>query len=209
MAIDAGTLTRPHVWRPSSKFATAKTLLLLHGTGADEFDLLGLGRDLDPRANLLAPRGMVRLEGMNRFFVRNDDGTFDELSIIKNIRKLAEFIKAAQAEYGFDLSKLYAVGFSNGANAAGALLLLNPELLAGVVAFGTTKSFVESPAKPNLKGKRVWIANGEMDEYSPEDRTNEMIAEFTSLGAQVKLLMHPGGHTISMEHIMQICSELA
>ena len=209
MAIDAGTLARPHVWRPVAKAASAKTLLLLHGTGADEFDLLGLGRELDPQANLLAPRGMIRLEGMNRFFVRNNDGTFDELSIIKNIRKLAEFIRAAQAEYGFDLSKLYAVGFSNGANAAGALLLLNPELLAGIVAFGTTKSFVESPTTPNLKGKRVWIANGQEDEYSPEARTQEMIAEFTSLGAKVKLLMHPGGHSISMENVMQICSELA
>lgn len=209
MAIDAGTLTRPHIWRPASKVGTAKTLLLLHGTGADEFDLLGLGRELDPQANLLSPRGMVRLEGMNRFFVRNNDGTFDVPSIIKNVRKLAEFIRAAQSHYGFDLSKLYAVGFSNGANAAGALLLLHPELLAGIVAFGTTKSFVDSPNAPDLKGKRVWIANGATDEYSPEDRTQDMIAEFTALGAKVKLLMHPGGHTISMEHVMQICSELA
>ena len=209
MAVDAGTLARPHVWQPAAKPATAKTLLLLHGTGADEFDLLGLGRELDPHANILSPRGMVVLEGMNRFFVRNSDGTFDENSIIKNVRKLAQFILAAQAHYGFDLSKLYAVGFSNGANAAGALLLLHPELLAGIVAFGTTKSFIETPSAPDLSGKKVWIANGELDDYSPAQRTEDMIAEFKRLGAKVKLLMHPGGHTISIEHIMQIRSELA
>lgn len=209
MKFDAGTLKRPHVWRPAAKPATAKTLLVLHGTGADEFDLLELGRQLDPQANILSPRGSVMLDGMVRFFVRNDDGTFDEGSIVKNVRKLSEFIVAAQKEYGFDLAKLYAVGFSNGANAAGALLLLYPELLAGIVAFGTTKSFLETPVQPNLSGKRVWIANGELDDYSPAQRTQDMIDEFTSLGAKVKLLLHSGGHTISMNHVLQISSELA
>ena len=212
MAVNAKDLSRPHVWQPSQNVATARTLLLLHGTGADERDLLGLGRLLDPDANLLSPRGLVRAFGMNRYFMRFDDGSFDEAAIKQNADELAEFLWAASGEYGFDANNVYALGFSNGANAGGSMLLLHPESLAGVIAFGTTKSFLKTPfgkKLPDLSGKRVWIANGAADAYSPPEKTAEMIAEFEGLGASVSLMVHPDGHVIAPSHVQRIHSELA
>lgn len=210
MAVNPNDVSRPHVWRPAADPPSARTLLLLHGSGADEHDLLPLGKLLDPNANLLSPRGLVRVDGANRFFLRNDDGTFVEADIVKNSAELAEFLWAASGEYGFDANNVYAVGFSNGANAAGALLLLQPDSLQGIIAFGTTKSFERTPFKkvPNLDGKRVWIANGVQDQYSPAERTMAMIQEFESLGAEVSLRMQPGGHTISPQHVREIAAEL-
>jgi predicted esterase len=210
MAINPKDLSRPHVWRSAPDPSSARTLLLLHGSGADEHDLLPLGKLLDPTANLLSPRGLVRVDGANRFFLRNDDGTFVEDDIVKNSAELAEFLWAASGEYGFDANNVYAVGFSNGANAAGALLLLQPDSVRGVIAFGTTKSFERTPFKkiPDLTGKRVWIANGVQDHYSPAERTAAMVQEFESLGATVSLRMQPGGHTISPQHVREIAAEL-
>lgn len=210
MSLNPNDVSRPHIWRPASDPSSVRTLLLLHGSGADEHDLLPLGKLLDPTANLLSPRGLVRVDGANRFFLRNDDGTFVEDDIVKNSSELAEFLWAASGEYGFDSNNVYAVGFSNGANAAGALLLLQPDSVQGIIAFGTTKSFEKTPFKkvPNLTGKRVWIANGVQDHYSPAERTTAMIQEFESLGATVSLRMQPGGHTISPQHVREIAAEL-
>jgi phospholipase/carboxylesterase len=210
MSINPNDLSRPHVWIPAADPAKAKTLLLLHGSGADEHDLLSLGKLIDPTANLLSPRGLVKVDGANRFFLRNDDGTFVEETVVRNSAELAEFLWAASGEYGFDANNVYAVGFSNGANASGALLLLQPDSLQGIIAFGTTKSFVNTPFKkiPDLTGKRVWIANGVQDHYSPPEKTKAMIEEFESLGAKVSLRMQPGGHTISPQHVREIAAEL-
>ena len=207
--IDPRGLSRPHVWRPSENPKQAPTLLLLHGTGADEYDLLNLGTALMPSANLLSVRGLVSEHGMNRFFVRFADGSFDEQSIIDNVEDLSAWLSAAADEYQFDRSKVYAVGFSNGANTAGAFLLLHPEQLAGVIAFGTTKSFAKSPAQPSLAGKKVWIANGAVDGYSPIEKTRQMIDELESLGAEVQYLEHSGGHTIVLDHVQEINRQLA
>ncbi len=211
--IDPRSLGRPHVWQPSADAANAQTLFLLPGTGADEYDLLGLGRALNPDANLLSVRGLVEAQGMTRFFMRFEDGSFDEPGIIKNSDELADFLVVAQAEFGFDASRVIAVGFSNGANAAGALLLSHPESISAVVAFGTTKSFVSSQAAlggtlPDLSGKHIWIANGASDGYSPADRTQDMVDEFESLGAEVELMVHPGGHMIVMNHVEHIAQAL-
>lgn len=204
-------LSRPHVWQPSADFAGNKTLLLLHGSGADEFDLLQLGKALDPNANLLSPRGLRKSDGANRFFKLLEQDTYDEREVIENSAELADFLWAAAGEYGFNPDNVYAVGFSNGANAATSLLLLQPDSVAGVVALGNNKVFEDTPfkkGKPDLTGKRVWIANGAADAYSPQVRVDALIAEFKSLGASVKFMLHPGGHTISLEHVQQIHSEL-
>ena len=205
-------LSRPHVWQPSEDVASNKTLLLLHGSGADEHDLLGLGKALDPNANLLSPRGLRKSDGANRFFALLEQDTYDEKAVIENSAELADFLWAAAGEYGFNPDNVYAVGFSNGANAATSLLLLQPESVAGVVAMGNNKVFDDTPfknGKPDLVGKRVWIANGAADAYSPQVRVDALIEEFKSLGATVEFLLHPGGHTIAMEHVRQIASELA
>lgn len=206
--MNGSELSRPHVFEPGLDIQAGRTLLLLHGTGADEFDLLNLGKAIDAEANLLSPRGLVDENGMNRFFVRYPDGSFDENSIKENVDELAAFIRKASVHYGFDLEKVVAVGFSNGANTAGALLALHPDTVSGIVAFGTTKAFAVSPTTPDLRGKRVFIANGEIDPYSPPEKTEQMIAEFEGFGAAVTLLMHPGGHQISAEHVKAIADAL-
>lgn len=205
-------LSRPHVWEPSKDVSGSRTLLLLHGSGADEFDLLPLGRALDPNANLLSPRGLRKSDGANRFFKLLEQDTYDEKEVIDNSAELADFLWAASGEYGFNPDNVYVVGFSNGANAATSLLLLQPDSVQGVVAFGNNKVFEDTPFKkglPDLTGKRVWLANGALDEYSPQYRVDKLIAEFRQLGAQVEFLLHPGGHTISKDHVQQIRRELS
>lgn len=206
--MNGSELTRPHVFEPGADIRLGRTLLLLHGTGADEYDLLDLAGAIDPEANVLSPRGLVDENGMNRFFIRYPDGSFDEGSIKKNVDELAAFVRQASVFYGFNLEKVVAVGFSNGANTAGALLQLHPDTVSVIVAFGTTKAFETSPTNPDLRGKKVFIANGEVDGYSPPEKTHQMIAEFEDLGADVTLLMHPGGHQISPDHVKAIAQAL-
>ena len=212
MAVNPRDLSRPHVWRPSEDVSRARTLLLLHGSGADEHDLLSLGKALDPNANLLSPRGLVRVDGANRFFMLLAENTYDEDDVIHNSSELADFVWAASGHYGFDADNVYAVGFSNGANAAHSMLLNQPNSLAGVVAFGTNKVFEQTPylkGKPDLSGKRVWVANGAADPYSPADRVESLIDELRGLGAEVHYSLHQGGHTISHEQVRAIAEQLA
>jgi predicted esterase len=146
---------------------------------------------------------------MVRFFEYLEDFSAKEETLLEAVESLAEFLKLASANYGFDPKRVTAVGFSNGAHMAGALLTVHPELLRGILAFGTTRAFVETKFKPNLEGKFVFIANGERDPYSPKQKSEEMINEFAAWGARVEVLMHPGGHQISPEHVEILARELA
>lgn len=199
-------LSRPHVWLPQP--GASRTLLLLHGSGADEHDLLSLGRELDPRANILSPRGAVSQQGMTRFFEYEPDFTPSRESLLQEVGKLADFLELASERYDFHLESVVTVGFSNGSHAGEALLLLRPDLMQALVAFGTTQVLTELAQEPDLQGKQVFIANGEQDHYSPEAKTIAMIAQFEGFGAEVSLLMHPGGHQISGDHVRFIASEL-
>ena len=197
-------ISRPHVWIDKK---SDNTLLLLHGTGADEHDLLQLGELLSPESNLLSPRGLVNENGMNRFFERTPAGEFVQESVIQAVVDLEKFLDEATEEYGFDKDKLSAAGFSNGANTALALLLTSPVRLKAVVAFGSTKP-LNSEVTKDLSGKKVFIANGEHDPYAPVAITDGFVAELKASGADVTLLSHPGGHQIFPPHIQQINREL-
>src|SRR5215212_8554237 len=118
-----------HQFIPAEGGRSNRTLLLLHGTGGNEHDMLPIGRDLDPGAALLSLRGNVLENGMPRFFRRLAEGVFDEEDVIRRANELADFISSAAAKYGFDPSQLTAVGYSNGANIAAAVLLLRPGTL--------------------------------------------------------------------------------
>ena len=201
--MNARDLSRPHVFEKKGQ----RTLLLLHGTGADEHDLLRLGAALLPDASLLSPRGMVNENGMNRFFERRADGSFVQESVLQAVDELNEFLVAARAEYGIE-DGLLAVGFSNGANTAAALQVIHPNQLSGAVMFGSTKPLEVVP-EVDLTGKRMWIANGVNDPYAPESVTEAWVAELRELGATVSWLSHPGGHQISPAHMQEISRELA
>ena len=196
-------LTRPHVFEKKGE----RTLLLLHGTGADEHDLLRLGAGLDPEASLLSPRGMVSESGMNRFFERRPDGTFVQESVLQAVDELKDFLLAAKTEYQIQ-GEMFGAGFSNGANTAAALQVIHPEFLDGAVMFGSTKPLEVVP-KADLSGKRLWIANGQNDPYAPEAITESWVRELRGLGAEVSWLSHPGGHQISPAHMQEISRELA
>jgi predicted esterase len=198
-------ISRPHVFE---KGTSNRTLLLLHGTGADEFDLLHLGKAIDPAASLLSPRGMYLEAGMNRFFERYPDGTFNEASIDQGVNELAEFIDAAIKKYEIEPLNLFAVGFSNGANTAAALMVRHPDLLTRAALFGSTKPYREISAV-DLTGKRIWLANGDQDSYAPVANSEKWVAELSDFGAQATWLRHPGGHQISGEHVAIIAKELS
>ena len=111
--------------------ARSRTLLLLHGTGGNERDLIALGRELDPNAGLLSPRGKVLENGMPRFFRRLAEGVFDLEDLKYRTNELSDFVTAAAQHYGFATDQLVAVGYSNGANIAASMLLLRPEIIIG------------------------------------------------------------------------------
>ncbi|WP_415274771.1 alpha/beta hydrolase [Aquiluna sp. Uisw_065] len=197
-------IARPHVFQKGS---SSRTLLLLHGTGADEHDLLGLARALDPEASVLSPRGMHLESGMNRFFERYPDGSFNEVSIDQGVAELAEFLEAAIFEYEIDRTNIFGTGFSNGANTAAALMIKHPALLSGAALFGSTKPYREVE-KVDLKGKHVWLANGDQDPYAPVQVSEAWVEQLQSFGAEVKWLRHPGGHQISQSHVAEIANAL-
>ena len=153
--------------------AMGSTLLLLHGTGGDENDLLPLGADLLPGASLLSPRGKVLEHGMPRFFKRLSEGVFDEEDLKFRTGELAEFVEESAGKYGFEPKELFAVGFSNGANIAAGLLLLRPELLGGAVLFRPMVPF-EPEELPDLSGIPVYIGAGEVDQIVPRENTERL-----------------------------------
>lgn len=186
------SLTYQHLFEPSHG-ASAAPLLLLHGTGGDERDLLPLARQLAPGAALLSPRGDVLERGAPRFFRRFAEGVFDLADVERRTHALADFIAAAGAHYGFDASRLTALGFSNGANIAASLLLLRPESLAAAVLL--RPMVVLEPANvPSLAGKRVLISSGDFDPIVPPDHPTRLADQFRRAGAEVTLVSRAASH---------------
>jgi predicted esterase len=177
------------------KGAGDPTLLLLHGTGGDENDLIPVGKQLAPRANLLSPRGQVLENGMPRFFERLAVGVFNEADLKQRAGELGQFVRAASARYGFDPGRVYALGFSNGANMAAATLLLDGALLAGAALLRAILP-LEPPGTPDLTGKPVLIAAGRNDPYAPHDRVEALAARLKRSGAAVDLRWTEADHSL-------------
>ena len=198
-------LSRPHVFQ---KGTSSRTILVMHGTGGDEHNILPLAKALDPDASVLSPRGMHLEGGMNRYFERYPDGTFNEQSIEQAVRELAEFVAAAVQEYEIDASNIFATGFSNGANTAAAIMVRHPELLLGAALFGSTIPFAHVD-RVDLTGKRIWLANGDQDSYAPVEISQRWVEQLGEFGAEVTWLRHLGGHQISQDHLRLIAEGLA
>jgi phospholipase/carboxylesterase len=175
---------------------SGRTLLLLHGTGGNENDLIPLGRDLDPDANLLSPRGKVLENGMPRFFRRLAEGIFDEEDLIRRTHELAEFIEQASTKYSLNRQDLFAVGYSNGANIAGSLLLLRPETLAGAVLLRPMVPIVPEPL-PDLKGVPVLVVSGQYDPIIPADEALQLVTMLRNAGAEVSFSLENAGHGLT------------
>ena len=183
-----------------SEIADGVTLLLLHGTGGNEDDLLSLGGAILPGAALLSPRGRSLDEGYPRFFRRLREGVFDEQDLIARTHELADFVADSASRYKFDPAKVYALGYSNGANIAAALLLLRPETLAGGVLLRAMVPLVP-PAVPNLSGRRVFLAAGQADPMIPADNVKKLAELLKVAGADVTLSVHACGHGLEPDDV--------
>jgi predicted esterase len=193
-------LAYQHIFEPGSNPATPP-LLLLHGTGGSEHDLLRVGRAVAPGSALLSPRGDVSEGGALRFFARLAEGVFDPQEIARRTQALADFIVAAARRYEFEPARLIAVGFSNGANIAGTLLLLRPETLGGAVML-RSMVVLDQPARPDsLAGKRVLLCNGTTDPLVPPDHPARLATLFRAGGATVQVHTVPASHALTSQDV--------
>src|SRR3954468_11147311 len=190
-----------HRFEPGES-ADAPTLLLLHGTGGDEDDLLGIGRSVAPRANLLSPRGKVTENGMPRFFRRFAEGIFDEEDIKFRAQELVGFISAAAVHYGFDAQNVIAFGYSNGANIAGATLLLHPAALSGGVLMRPMVALVPHDL-PSLRDKQILIQAGTADPMGSISEIERLVMLLGKAGAEITVKQHHAGHGLTHEDFVE------
>jgi phospholipase/carboxylesterase len=177
------------------------TLLLLHGTGGNEDDLVPLGRELDPNARLLSPRGKI-LEGgrIPRFFRRLAEGVFDIEDLKFRTYELAGFVEKASRIYGFDAHKVIAVGYSNGANIAASLLLLKPQTLSGAILFRAMVPLVpDNP--PDLSDKRIFMSSGLRDPIATRQEAERLYGLLRQARAVVDLQWQNSGHELTQDDV--------
>jgi predicted esterase len=178
--------------------ANAPVLLLLHGTGGDENDLIPLSQQLLPGGAILSVRGKVLENGMPRFFRRLAEGVFDLEDLKRRTEELARFIEGARREYALHDSKIVAVGYSNGSNIAASLILREPHHLSGAVLFRAMVPFTPD-AVPDLCGMPIFLSAGKRDPIIPGENTGRLAALFESGGAEVFIHWHPGGHELAQD----------
>lgn len=178
-----------------------QTLVTLHGTGGNEHDLLGLAREVAPAAAILSPRGQVVENGMNRFFERLARNIFNEMDVARQAEDLAEFILTAALNYGRNQEQLTALGYSNGANIAAAIMLLRPDVFARVILVRPMLPLRLTSA-PNLQGKEILILRGEFDTVIPPDSTDRLLKILEKAGADVTAQKIPAGHEITTKDRM-------
>ena len=190
-----------HNFIPAQK-SDGKVLLLLHGTGGNEDDLLTVAQMIDEEASILAPRGKVLESGMPRFFRRFAEGVFDLEDLKFRTSELADFVRNASEKYAFDLRSVVTVGYSNGANIGASLLMLRPESMNSAIMFRVMISLV--PDKfPDLLGKRVFISGGRFDSFIPQNKTIELKQVLEKAGAEVKMNWEESAHALVQEEIVK------
>ena len=197
-----------HRFFPGDVSDPGVTLLVLHGTGGDENNLVSLGRELAPGAAILSPRGKVSEYGAPRFFRRLAEGVFDHEDLFFRTHELAEFVEAAGEEYGLDLSRLVAAGYSNGANIAASLMLLRPGLLRAAVLFRAMVPF-EPEETPDLSGMPVFMASGRRDQMISPENSGRLAEILRQAGADVDLRWRDTGHGLTYEEVAEAREWLA
>jgi len=188
-------------YRPKDNKSETLTLLLLHGTGGNEDDLIQVGQMISPSASLLSPRGKVLENGMPRFFKRLAEGVFDLEDLKFRTHELADFAKDTSSIYGFDLNKTIAVGFSNGANIAASLLLSYPGTLMGAILFRAMVPFI--PNSPlDLSDKKVLLSAGVYDPIVSESQTQSLYNILKKSRTNVTLKWQQSGHNLTESDIL-------
>jgi phospholipase/carboxylesterase len=178
-----------------------RTLLLLHGTGGNERDLIPLGRELDPDASLLSPRGKILENGMPRFFRRLAEGVFDLDDLKIRTNELSDFVAAAVRHYKLAADNIVGVGYSNGANIAASMLLLRPEIMHAAILFRAMVPLVPDTL-PDLSSVRVWIGAGDQDQIIPTSNTQQLVDLLQRAKASVTIHFFNAGHGLTNDDVI-------
>ena len=173
-----------------------RTLLLLHGTGGNERDLIPLGRELDPNGSLLSPRGKILENGMPRFFRRLAEGVFDLEDLKTRTNELADFVTASVRHYKLTANHMVGVGYSNGANIAASMLLLRPGILYTAILFRAMVPLIPDTL-PDLSSVHVWIGAGNQDPIIAPSETQRLVELLRSAGADVTIHFFNAGHGLT------------
>lgn|SRR5690606_11804460 len=188
-----------HIFQ-KGKDATSPTLLLLHGTGGTEQDLLPLADKIDPNANVLSVRGNILENGMPRFFKRLAEGVFDEEDLVFRTKELNAFLDEAAEKYEFDRNNIIAIGYSNGANIAASLLFHYEDALKGAILHHpmVPRRGIELP---NLSGRAVFIGAGTNDPICPAQESEDLASLLRGAGADVQLHWENRGHQLTFTEV--------
>ena len=197
-----------HRFVPAEDQASGLTLLVLHGTGGNENDLVGIGQTIAPGAAILSPRGKVLENGAPRFFKRLAEGVFDPKEVRSRAEELARFIRAATTKYGLETSRIYALGYSNGANIASTVMFIQPELLQGAVLFRPMLVY-EPEELGDLSAAGVFISAGRMDPIVPVKSVERLVDLFESSHAEVTLKWQSAGHNLVPSEVREATDWLA
>lgn len=184
-----------HRFVPAEDGATGDTLVVLHGTGGDENDLIGIGQAIAPGAAIVSPRGNVLENGAPRFFKRLAEGVFDPKEVRSRAEELARFIRAAVVTYRLDPTRVFALGYSNGANIASTIMFVEPGILRGAILF--RPMLVYEPSEMNdLAGSAVFISAGRMDPIVPAPSVERLVELFDAAHAEVTLKWQLAAHSL-------------
>ena len=184
-----------HRFVPPDNPASGDALVVLHGTGGDENDLIGIGQAIAPGAAILSPRGNVLENGAPRFFKRLAEGVFDPKEVRSRAEELARFVRAAAVTYRLDPSRIFAFGYSNGANVASTVMLVEPGVFQGSVLLRPMVVY-EPSERSDLTGSAVLISAGRMDPIVPTDSVERLAELFESAKAEVTLKWQLTGHSL-------------
>ncbi|WP_173916362.1 alpha/beta hydrolase [Halobacillus sp. Marseille-Q1614] len=190
-----------HIYKEGAS-SKSPVLLLLHGTGGTEEDLLPIAEMIDSQAAVLSVRGNVSENGMPRFFRRISEGVFDEEDLKNRTEELHEFLDQAAAEYGFDRSRVIAVGYSNGANIAASLLFHYKESLKAAILYHPMVP-LRNHALPDHSNLSIFIGTGENDPICPAEETKELQSILEQAGASVNVHWERMGHRLTEQEVIE------
>jgi predicted esterase len=197
-----------HRFVPVEDSGSGETLIVLHGTGGDENDLIGIGRAVAPGAAIVSPRGNVLENGAPRFFRRLAEGVFDPKEVRSRAEELARFIRAAVIAYRLDPARVFALGYSNGANVASTVMFVEPGILQGAILFRPMLVY-EPTEKNDLSGSAVFISAGRMDPIVPTASVERLVELFESAHAEVTLKWQLVGHNLVPSEVSEAADWLA
>jgi phospholipase/carboxylesterase len=197
-----------HRFLPAEDSSHGETLVVLHGTGGDESDLIGMGQAIAPGAAIVSPRGNVLEAGAPRFFKRLAEGVFDPKEVRSRAEELARFIRGAVITYRLDPARVFALGYSNGANIASTVMLVEPGILQGAILFRPMLVY-EPSEKSDLTGSAVFISAGRMDPIVPVASVERLAELFASTHAEVTLKWQLAGHSLVPSEVREAADWLA